>query len=257
MAGGSIENPRVWLNSGLPNSHDAVGRRLTVHLQDFVTGFFEQEVNPDVGQVTMARADFPGYGTLWSQGFGPQSYGAVIAGTGQGFWDDDVGDEPWDFAGRWFGEDAVRRIAEYHSSLSLVVCTDDEPSPDNRVVLADDWPADEHGAVPKVVYHPTPASRDRENWLARKAAEILRAAGAHTVHRTDIKGFLTHIMGTMRMGTDPATSVVNAEGEAHEVERLFVADSSVAPADGGANPTLTAQAFATRTAEKISQRYFS
>ena len=46
----------------------------------------------------------------------------------------------------------------------------------------------------------------------------------------------------MRMGTDPAASVVNPEGEAHEVERLFVADSSVAPADGGANPTLTAQA---------------
>ena len=36
-----------------------------------------------------------------------------------------------------------------------------------------------------------------------------------------------------------------------------VADSSVPPADGGANPTLTAQAFATRTAEKIAERYFS
>jgi choline dehydrogenase-like flavoprotein len=50
---------------------------------------------------------------------------------------------------------------------------------------------------------------------------------------------------------------VNDEGQAHEVERLFVADSSVAPADGGANPTLTAQAFATRTSEKIADRYFS
>jgi choline dehydrogenase-like flavoprotein len=174
-----------------------------------------------------------------------------------GFYDDPVDDEPWDFAGRWFGEDAVRRIDEYHRSLSVVVCTDDEPSPDNRVMLADDWPADEHGPVPKLVYHPTPESRNRENWLARKAVEILRGAGAHTVHRTDIRGFLTHITGTMRMGTDPASSVVNDEGQAHEVERLFVADSSVAPADGGANPTLTAQAFATRTSEKIADRYFS
>jgi choline dehydrogenase-like flavoprotein len=256
MAGGSIENPRLWFNSGLPNSGDAVGRRLTVHLQDFVTGFFDRDVNPDVGQVTMARADFPGYGTLWSQGYGPQSFAAVLAGTGQGFWDDEVGDEPWDFAGRWFGEDAVRRIDEYHRSLSVVVCTEDEAHPDNRVVPADDWPADEHGPVPKVVYHATPVSRDRENWLARKAAEILRAAGAHTVHRTDIPGFLTHIMGTMRMGVDPAASVVGVDGEAHEVQRLFVADSSVAPADGGANPTLTAQAFATRTAEKIAAKYF-
>jgi choline dehydrogenase-like flavoprotein len=38
---------------------------------------------------------------------------------------------------------------------------------------------------------------------------------------------------------------------------LFVADSSVHPADGGANPTLTAQALATRTAEKIAIRYFA
>src|SRR5439155_16783900 len=134
-------------------------------------------------------------------------------------------------------EEAVRIIAEYHRSLSLVVCTDDEPSPDNRVLLADDWPADEHGAVPKIVYHPTPESRERENWLARKAAEILRAAGAHTVHRTDIVGFLTHIMGTMRMGVDPSSSVVDPNGEAHEAERLFVADPSVAPADAGVNPT--------------------
>ena len=81
-------------------------------------------------------------------------------------------------------------------------------------------------------------------------------AGAHTVHRTDIPGFLTHIMGTMRMGTDPAISVVGPDGEAHEVERLFVADSSVPPADGGANPTLTAQAFATRTADRIAAKYF-
>jgi len=42
MAGGSIENPRLWLNSGLPNSHDAVGRRLQVHQQDFATGFLDR-----------------------------------------------------------------------------------------------------------------------------------------------------------------------------------------------------------------------
>ncbi|MFN2545013.1 MAG: GMC oxidoreductase [Actinomycetota bacterium] len=257
MAGGSVENPRLWFNSGLPNSHDAVGRRLTTHLQDFVTGFFDREVNPDVGQVTMARADFPGNGTMFVQGFGPQSFSAVITGTGAGFWEDAPEDEPWDIAGRKFGEDAVRMIREYHRSLSITICTDDEASPDNRVTLAEDWPADEHGPVPKVRYHPTPGSRERENFLCRRAAEILRAAGAHTVHRTDIPGFLTHIMGTMRMGMDPAVSVVGASGEAHEVERLFVADSSVAPSDGGANPTLTAQALAARTADRIAAAYFS
>ncbi len=142
LAGGSIESPRLWLNSGLPNSNDAVGRYLTTHLQDFVTGFFDREVNPDVGQVTMARADFPGYGTLWSQGYGPQAYAVVVAGAGQGFWDEPVDEEPWDFAGRWWGPEAVRRINEYHRSLSVVVCTDDETHAGNLVGLADDWAPD-------------------------------------------------------------------------------------------------------------------
>ena len=63
--------------------------------------------------------------------------------------------------------------------------------------------------------------------------------------------------GTMRMGADPSTSVVDPGCEAHGVSRLFVADTSVfANGIGGPNPTLTAQALATRTAERIVARYF-
>jgi len=63
---------------------------------------------------------------------------------------------------------------------------------------------------------------------------------------------LLHIHSTMRMG-----AVVNTDGEAVAVERLFVADNSALPnALGGPNPTLTTQALATRTAERIFARYF-
>lgn len=257
LAGGSIESPRLWLNSGLPNTRDVVGRYLSMHLQDFVTGFFDREVNPNVGQVTMARADFPGYGTIWSQGFGPQSF-AIVMGGGTGFWDE-PSSGPWDFEGRGWGTEAVERMGEYHRSLTIAISTDDEEIPSNRVMLADDWPADEHGAVPKVVYHPTSASRERQDWLAAKATEVLRGAGAREVHRTKIHpAFFTHIMGTMRMGNDPSTSVVDAGGEAHEVAGLFVGDSSILPNGlGGPNPTLTAQAIAARTAAQIASRYFA
>jgi choline dehydrogenase-like flavoprotein len=258
LAGGSIESPRLWLNSGLPNSHDVVGRYLTSHAQDFVTGFFDSDVHPDVGQVTMARADFPGHGTLWSQGFGPQSFAVVVAGSGRGFWDDPTGDEPWDFAGRMYGAEALRRLDDYGRALSVVVCTDDEAEASNRVSLADDWAGDDHGAVPKVTYHPSAASWERQHWLARKAAAILRAAGAREIHRTNIQPLFTHIMSTMRMGRDPATSVCDADGQAHEVAGLFVGDSSALPNGlGGPNPTLTAQALATRTADRIFELTFS
>ena len=63
--------------------------------------------------------------------------------------------------------------------------------------------------------------------------------------------------GTMRMGAHPQTSVVDDACEAHLVKRLFVGDTSPFPNGiGGPNPTLTAQALATRTATKIFERYF-
>jgi hypothetical protein len=229
-----------------------VGRYLTMHLQDFVTGFFDCEVHPDVGQVTMARADFPGHGSMWCQGFGPQAFAVVLAGTGRGYWDESTNGEPWDFAGRWWGPEAVRRIDEYHRSLSIILSVDDEPSPNNRITLSDDWPADEHGPVPNVRYVPTPTSQQRQEWLARKAADILRAAGAREIHRSRMQVFMTHLMSTMRIGRDPHTSVFDADGQAHEVEGLFIGDTSGLPNGlGGPNPTLTAQALATRTAERI------
>jgi choline dehydrogenase-like flavoprotein len=90
-----------------------------------------------------------------------------------------------------------------------------------------------------------------------RAVEILRAAGAREVARMNWPPFLLHIHGTLRMGAREADSVLDESAEARAVKRLFVADNSaLANSLGGPNPTLTTQALATRTAEKIFQRYF-
>jgi choline dehydrogenase-like flavoprotein len=61
----------------------------------------------------------------------------------------------------------------------------------------------------------------------------------------------------MRMGLSATDSVLTPNAEARWVKRLFVADNSaLANALGGPNPTLTTQALATRTAERIFQIYF-
>src|SRR6266511_1957336 len=66
-----------------------------------------------------------------------------------------------------------------------------------------------------------------------------------------------HLHSTMRMGADQSDSVVDPKGESWFVKRLFIADTSaLANGAGGVNPTLTAQALATRTAEKIVAGYF-
>ena len=68
---------------------------------------------------------------------------------------------------------------------------------------------------------------------------------------------LVHMHGTLRMGLNERNSVLDANAESRWVSRLFVADNSaLANALGGPNPTLTTQALATRTAEKIFVRYF-
>jgi choline dehydrogenase-like flavoprotein len=63
-----------------------------------------------------------------------------------------------------------------------------------------------------------------------------------------------HESGTCRMGIDPDTSATNRYGEIHGVSGLFVADNSVLPAIGAANPTLSTVALAIRTADHIVKR---
>jgi choline dehydrogenase-like flavoprotein len=55
-----------------------------------------------------------------------------------------------------------------------------------------------------------------------------------------------HIMGTLRMGSDPARSVTDANGKFHDVANLYAADGSVFPTAGGMNPSLTIMALAYR-----------
>jgi choline dehydrogenase-like flavoprotein len=60
-----------------------------------------------------------------------------------------------------------------------------------------------------------------------------------------------HIMGTYRMGTDPATSVVDPFGRTHDHPNLFLVGSGVFPTGATANPTLTLAALALRTAAEM------
>jgi choline dehydrogenase-like flavoprotein len=93
--------------------------------------------------------------------------------------------------------------------------------------------------------------------MVGKAVEIVRAAGGTSVTRLNWAPLLLHLQSSMRMGESADDSVLDESGEARWVKRLFVADgSALANALGGPNPTLTIDAVATRTAEKIFRRYF-
>jgi choline dehydrogenase-like flavoprotein len=60
-----------------------------------------------------------------------------------------------------------------------------------------------------------------------------------------------HLLGTARMGTDPATSVVDQWGRAHDVPNLYVVDGSTFVTSAGLNPTATICAFALRCVDRL------
>jgi choline dehydrogenase-like flavoprotein len=168
---------------------------------------------------------------------------------------------PWDGpAGRVAGPELKELMAGgIDKLLTVLVITDDDVEAQNRVTLSA-LPADENGPIPKVTFKQrkrTPRTLKNREFMARKAAELLRGAGAKKVYRIDWAPLILHVQSSMRMGESEHNSVLDARGETRAVKRLFIADNSaLSNGLGGPNPTLTSQALATRTAEHIFQTYF-
>ncbi len=265
MAAGAIETPRLWLNSGLPNPNDWVGRGLTDHYIDAVTGVMPFYTGSSKGAGANARADYPGRGFLmpfvFTPAFGASGLTFSDAGIAGAYNNGSpVGAQGADAVGRLVGPALKAVMSDVDRVLSLAIFTDDDVEAQNRVTLSPALPPDEHGPVARLELHGrgrTARTFQNREFLAAQAAQLLRAAGATAVYRTAPPPWLFHIHSTMRMGLSEADSVLDANGEARWVKRLFVADNSaLANALGGPNPTLTTQALATRTAEKIFQLYF-
>jgi choline dehydrogenase-like flavoprotein len=88
-----------------------------------------------------------------------------------------------------------------------------------------------------------------------RARESLVAAGAYeTVVAPFIRATGWHLLGTCKMGDDPATSVVDRWGRCHDVPNLYVFDGSVWPTSSGMNPTATIAALALRFAERLIEQ---
>ncbi|MDR3542910.1 MAG: GMC family oxidoreductase N-terminal domain-containing protein [Desulfosporosinus sp.] len=265
MAAGAIETPRLWLNSALP-PNPWVGKGLTNHWFDVVSGIFDEqvlmnilgipEVLPFVGQTAAARFDYPGLGTIENFGMSPGLYASMLyalSQDGYSFLNPPDPREPWDLYGKEVGERLKFLMSQYRKTLSSIIFVDDEVNFQNGITL-DPVLKDEHGPIPLIRYSPSKKDKEKRDQLARIAADFLRKAGAKEIIRADWPtGVFLHLHSTMRLGY-----VTDTNCEAYQVKRLFIADNSVLyNSIGGPNPTLTTQALATRTVEKMVKRYFS
>ncbi|MEH3054407.1 MAG: GMC family oxidoreductase N-terminal domain-containing protein [Patulibacter minatonensis] len=265
LAAGAVESPRLWLNSKLPNQNDWVGRGFTDHHLDWIVGTFDERTESSKGASSSARADFPGYGGLENGGLpsGLQAFAETYSDSGI------VGArknaspatlQGADTIGRLVGRDLLEAMSDVNRVLNVLVLTDDDVERSNRVRLEPVSLADTNGTIPRVeVQHRKRSARTFRNreFLAGRAVQLLRAAGAKKVHRMDWPPLILHGQSTMRMGTSAADSVADEWAQARAVDGLYLADNSVlANGVGGANPTLTTQAIATRTAERIFTQHF-
>jgi len=251
LCGGGLGTPRLLMLSdssrhphGLANSSGVVGKNLIVHVQSFAVGRFEEPVEGWHGTWggTVSTRQF--YETDPSRDY---VRGFIMSGVG--------GYSPLNLAlqlAPW-GPDHHDVLDRYlNHEVCMYLCGDDIPEEVNRVEL--DWEHTDSLGMPgvKTFYRLAENSQRLGADMIRRARQVLEAAGATSVRDfglSPIWGW--HLMGTARMGDDPASSVVDRYNQAHDVPNLYIADSSSLPTGGGVNPTSTIQALAARCAEHI------
>jgi choline dehydrogenase-like flavoprotein len=229
--------------NGLANGSDQVGRNYTFHNSQAVLALSKEE-NPTVFQKTLGINDFY---------FGSDDFEFPLGNiqmVGKSSAPMYRGEKPLEtkLAPTRTLENMARHAVDFWLS------TEDLPRPDNRVTL------DRDGRI-RLSYRPS--NDEPKKRLYHKLRSLLAHAGMHPDHliprhaylKTDIPvAGVAHQAGTCRFGSDPHTSVLDRNCRAHEVDNLYVVDTSCFPSIGAVNPALTAMANALRVGDHLLER---
>jgi choline dehydrogenase-like flavoprotein len=250
VAGYAIETPRLLLNSacaafpdGLANSSGLVGRNLMTHASPGVWASFEEEIRWYKAPPNMAVCehwnyadkgkDVPGGYAFMSQGPLPSAWAQTVATSRGGLW----------------GWALREEMLKYNHTAGLAPVAETEPRPRNRVELAEE--RDAYGLpIPRVTFSYSENDRRLQRHALAFMRSMLEAAGGRDLWTSEDT---SHLLGTCRMGDDPATSVVDADGRSWDIPNLWICDGSLFPTSGGVNPSLTIQALACRMGDRIGR----
>lgn len=245
VACGAINSAALLLRSagdrhpqGLANGSGVVGRHYMGHVNAVLMAI-STTPNPTVFQKTLALNDFYFGSPEWQYPMGHISFvGKLDADTLAAGAPPIVPGMTLDLMAR--------------HSLDFWLTSEDLPDPDNRVELDRDG---------KIVLRYRPNNLEAHERLTTRLRQLMRDVGmSHIVPRQLFVGQriplagVAHQNGTIRFGTDPATSALDIHCRAHEVDNLYVVDGSFFPSSAAVNPALTIMANALRVGDHLLER---
>jgi choline dehydrogenase-like flavoprotein len=258
LAAGALQTPNLLLRSrtaiwpnGLANGSGLVGRNLMRHCidlylvkpsldEDFENRFKEFAFNDFYGAAGASLGSVQSFGRL------PPA--AMLFGSLKQDLKD--GPMPWlanavALAGPLL-RPALQRMVD--RSITLVTTMEDLPYLDNRVLPAGDGIAP---GVVRMTYRLREQDRVRVARFRGLMRETLRPRRWRLIKQAENNQRIAHACGTCRFGNDAKTSVLDPSNRCHDLENLFVVDSSFFPSSAGTNPSLTIAANALRVADQL------
>jgi len=238
LSSGSDKHP-----NGLANGSDQVGRNYMFHASQAVLALSKEE-NPTVFQKTLGLNDFY---------FGDAEHDYPLGNiqmVGKSQAPMYRGEKPVEtkLAPGW----SLEKIAKH--AIDFWLSTEDLPLPENRVTV------DGEGRVTLAYKQSNDVPKEE---LLKKLKSILgelrmepdHAFGRFAYMKNEIPvAGCAHQAGTCRFGTDPSTSVLDVDCKAHELDNLYVVDTSIFPSIGAVNPALTAMANSLRVGDHLLER---
>ena len=250
---GAINSAALLLRSanaqhpqGLANSSGVVGRHYMGHINSVLMAISKCP-NPTLFQKTLGVNDFYLGSSEWEYPMGHISFvgkfDAVTLSAGAPA-----------IAPGW----TLELMAKH--SLDFWLTSEDLPDPDNRVTL------DRQG---NIVLSYRPNNEEGHKRLIAKLKDLMKHSSC-SIHgkechqgvfsrslyvgqRIPLAG-VAHQNGTIRFGSDPATSALDVNCKAHDIDNLYVVDASFFPSSGAVNPALTIMANALRVADHLKER---
>lgn len=258
VSANGAETPRLLLNSansqfpdGLANSSGFVGRNLMYNSHGVVRTVFDQQLN-DYKGVQVSRIIHHFYDSDPNRGF--YGGGGIDARPFRAA-------EPLNFAvneprpgGPSWGAEYKANLEHDFTRTMYLLGSGTSLAQDSNNITIDPTHKDAWGRPSlRLTYRDHDDDMALARFLQARALEVAEAAGASEIWALPVhhQNNGAHLLGTCRMGDDPATSVVDRYHRSHDIPNLFLCDGSSFVTSGRGQPTMTIMALAFRAAEHI------